>query len=127
MAKLSSEQNPFADFMSAMPADFAMPASMRQGAELGEKLSKAALMAAEQSAAIASAWTKDMLTKLGEASKAKEDPADYSKAAGDFATASFQTASENIVAFAEVAKHLQMETIEIVLAAGQDATSKDAN
>lgn len=127
MAKHPNEHNPFADFMSAMPADIAMPATMRQGAELGEKLSKVALMAAEQSAAIASAWTKDTLAKLGQASKAKEDPSDYGRAAGDFASASFQTASENIVAFAEVAKRLQMETIEIVLAAGQDAASKDAN
>jgi len=127
MAKRPGEQNPFADFMPAMPADFTMPVSMRQSAELGEKLSRAALMAAEQSASIASAWTRDTLAKLGEASRAKEDPAEYGKAAGEFANTAFQAASENMVAFAEVAKRLQMETIEIVLAAGQDAASKDAH
>lgn len=127
MTKHPKDTNPYFDFTAAMPKDLAVSFSLRNGAQMGEMLSKAALSAAEQSAAIASAWTRDTLEKLGEASKAKEDPAEYTKAAGDFASAAFQTASENIVAFAEVAKRLQMETIEIVLAAGRDATSKPAN
>ncbi|NBO21220.1 MAG: Phasin, partial [Rhodobacteraceae bacterium] len=53
-------------------------------------------------------------------SKAKAEVTDYTKAASDFASAAAELAAENLAAFAEVAKKVQIETVELVLAAGKD-------
>ncbi len=55
----------------------------------------------------------------------KEEPADYTKAFSDFASAAAEMAAENLAAFAEVAKKVQMDTVELMLAAGKTA-SEDA-
>ena len=40
----------------------------------------------------------------------------------DFASASGEVAAENMAAFAEIAKKLQMDTVELMMAAGKDVT-----
>jgi hypothetical protein len=83
-------------------------------------MAKVTLDAAEKSAEISNKWTKDTLAKFGEASKAKTEPTDYSKSMTEFASSSAEMAAENLAAFAEVAKNVQMETVELMLAAGKD-------
>ena len=56
--------------------------------------------------------------------KVKEEPADYAKALGDFASAQAETAAENMAAFAEIAKKLQTETVELMMAAGKDMSEE---
>ncbi len=115
----------FTDMIDAMPKDFGgVTEAFRSNAQLAEKLSKVALTAAEQSAEISSNWTRDALAKLATATAAKEDPMAYGQTAADLASKSFEVASENVVAFAEVAKRVQMETIELMLAAGKDLAPK---
>ena len=62
----------------------------------------------------------ETLTKVGALAKTKEEPADYAKAMSDFASSAAEMAAENMAAFAEVAKKVQMETVELMLAAGKD-------
>ena len=115
------------DMVSSFPVDTSAFADMfKTNAALGEKLSKVALEAAEKSNEISSKWTKDTINKLGAVTKAKAEPTDYTKALTDFASASAELAAENAAAFAEVAKKVQMETVELVLAAGKDF-SEDAS
>ena len=64
-------------------------------------------------------------SRLGDVSKAKTEPTDYTKSMTDFASAAAEMAAENLAAFAEVAKKVQMETVELMLAAGKEA-SEDA-
>ena len=121
----------FTKVMSDMMASFPMDTSSFQNAfktqaAFGEKLSAVALAAAEKSTEITSKWAKDSLAKLTVASKAKTEAADYSKAASDFATQAAEMAAENLAAFAEVAKKVQMETVELMMAAGKTA-SEDAS
>lgn len=114
------------DMMQSFPVDgSSMQQAFKTQAAIGEKLARVALEAAEKSTEISSKWTKDMLAKVGEISKVKEEPADYSKAFSDFASTSAEMSSEHIAAFAEVAKRVQMETVELMLAAGKDF-SQDA-
>ncbi len=121
MAKTQDYTKVMQDMMAAFPMDTsAFQGAFRTSAALGEKMTRVALEAAEKSNEISSRWTKDTLARMGEMAKAKEDPADYSKAAGDFASASAELAAENLAAFAEVAKKVQMETVELMLAAGKD-------
>ena len=87
---------------------------------MGEKLSKVALDAADKSIEISTKWTKETLAKMGDLTAVKNDAADYTKAMTDFASAQAELAAENMAAFAEVAKKVQMDTVELMLAAGKD-------
>ena len=113
------------DMMASFPVDAsAFQNAFKAQAAFGEKLSAVALQAAEKSTEISSKWAKETLTKLSTASKAKAEPTDYSKAASDFASAAAEMAAENMAAFAEVAKKVQMETVELMMAAGKDASAE---
>ena len=124
-----TNSNDFTKAMQDMMAKFPVDASAFQNAfktqaAFGEKLSKVALEAAEKSTEISSKWAKETIAKLSGAAKAKSEPADYTKAATDFASAAAELASENLAAFAEVAKKVQMETVELLLAAGKDVSAE---
>ena len=127
MAQATDYTKLMKDMMGSFPVDMSsMQEVFKTQAALGEKFSKVALEAADKSAAISTKWTKETLAKVGTASTVKEDPADYSQAMTDFASAQAELASENMAAFAEVAKKVQMETIELMMAAGKDI-SEDAS
>ena len=109
------------DMMAAMPMDTkAMQDMFRSQAAFAEKMSKVVLEAAEKSTEISTKWTKETLARVGEVATVKEDPTDYTKSMTDFASTSAETAAEHMAAYAEVAKRVQMDTIELMLAAGKD-------
>ena len=91
---------------------------------LGEKLTSVALNAAEKSAEISNIWTKQTLAKLNDLSKNPVVPSDYNKSLTDFASAQAEVAAENIAAYAEVAKKVQMDTVEVMMAAGKDLSEE---
>ena len=114
------------DMMGAFPVDMtAMQDAFKTQAAFADKMSKVALEAAEKSTEISSKWTKDTIARIGVVTNVKEDPADYGKAMTDFASSSAELAAENMAAFAEIAKKVQTETVELMLAAGKDI-SEDA-
>jgi hypothetical protein len=130
MEHVMTKTNDFAKTMQDMMASFPVDTSAMQNAfktqaAMAEKFAKVALEAAEKSTEITSKWTKDTIAKLSVAAKAKPEVTDYSKSASDFASAAAEMAAENMAAFAEVAKKVQMETVELMLAAGKDM-SEDA-
>jgi len=105
------------------PVDMtAMEEAFKTSAALNEKLSSVALEAASKSAEVSNKWAKDTLSKLNQMSRAKAEPADYTKSFSDFASATAEAAAENMAAFAEVAKKVQMDTVELLMAAGKDIT-----
>lgn len=115
------------DMMAAFPVDAsAMQDAFKTQAAMTEKMAKVALEAAEKSNEISSRWTKDTIAKIGALAKAKEEPTEYTKAMTDFASAAAEMAAEHMAAFAEVAKKVQMETVELMMAAGKDF-SEDAS
>ncbi len=121
--------NDFTKVMQDMMASFPMDSSAMQNAfktqaAMTEKFSKVALDAAEKSTEITSKWAKDTIAKMSDAAKAKTEPTDYTKSATDFASAAAEMAAENMAAFAEVAKKVQMETVELMLAAGKDMSAE---
>lgn len=116
----------YKDMMGAFPVDMtAMQDAFRTTAMYGEKFSKVALEAAEKSTEISTKWTRDTLAKMGDLTKVKSEPADYTRALTDFASAEAEAFAETMSAYAEVAKKVQMETVELMLAAGKTA-SEDA-
>ena len=116
----------FKDMMGSFPMDMsAMQDAFRTSAMYGEKFSKVALEAADKSTEISTRFTKDVLAKMGDLTKVKAEPAEYGKAFTDFASAEAEMMAEAFSAYAEVAKKVQMETVELMLAAGKTA-SEDA-
>ncbi|OWU72570.1 BAR domain-containing protein [Marinibacterium profundimaris] len=111
------------DMMGAFPVDTsAMEDAFKTSASLNEKLSGVALEAADKTAEVSTAWTKQTIEKLSELSKAKTEPADYAKALTDFASATAEISAEHMAAYAEIAKKVQMDTVELMMAAGKDMT-----
>jgi len=121
MAKAEDFTKYVSDMMAAFPVDTsAMQDAFKSQAALGEKMSKVALDAAEKSTEISTKWTKETISKLGDVTAVKAEPTDYTKSMTDFASAQAEMAAENMAAFAEVAKKVQMETVELMLAAGKE-------
>jgi len=126
MAKTQDFTAMMKDMMGAFPVDTsAFEDAFKTQATLGEKLSGVYLEAAGKSTDIGTKWTKDALSKFGEMTKAKKEPADYAKAMTDFASAYAEMSAEHLAAYAEIAKKLQSETMELMMAAGKDM-SEDA-
>ncbi len=114
------------EMMGAFPVDTkAMQDAFKTSATLSEKMSKVVLGAVDKSTEISLKWTKEILAKLADVTTVKDEPADYGKAVTDFASVQAELTSEALAAFAEVAKKVQMETVELMLAAGKDI-SEDA-
>ncbi len=115
----------FKDFMGAFQMDTtAFESAFKNGASLNEKFAAVALTAVSNNAGIANKWTTDTLSKIGEITKAKAEPADYAKAVTDFASAQAEVAAENLSAYAEVAKKAQMDAVELFMAVGKEATEE---
>ncbi len=126
MAKTQDFTKVMQDMMASFPVDAsAFQDAFKTSAAMGEKMTKVALEAAEKSTEISSSWAKATIAKVGVLAKTKEEPADYAKSVSDFASAAAEMAAENLAAFAEVAKKVQMETVELMLAAGKEV-SQDA-
>ena len=113
------------DMMASFPVDTStFQNAFKTQAAFGEKLTKVALEAAEKSTDISAKWAKETIMKLTSATEAKAEAADYSKSASEFASSAAEMASENLAAFAEIAKKVQMDTVELMLAAGKDASAE---
>ncbi|WP_300516311.1 Phasin [Aliiroseovarius sp.] len=121
MSKTQDYTKMMQEMMGSFPVDMsAVQDAFKSQAALGEKLAKVTLEAADKSAEISTKWTKETIAKMGDVAAAKEEAADYTKSMTDFASAQAELAAENMAAFAEVAKKVQAETVELMLAAGKD-------
>jgi hypothetical protein len=124
-AKTTDFTKIMSDMMGAFPMDMtAMNDAFKTSAAMGEKMSKVALDAAEKSTDLSAKWTKDTIAKMADVTTVKAEPTDYTKAMTDFASAQAEMAAEHMAAFAEIAKKVQMETVELMMAAGKEATEE---
>jgi hypothetical protein len=125
MAKTPDFTKTFQDMMSNFPVDTSsVQEALKSHSLFGEKLAKVALSAAERSTDITAAWAKDTIARMGELAVVKHEPSDYAKAMTDFASAYAEASAEHMAAFAEVAKKVQMDTVDLMLTAGKDLTAE---
>ncbi|ABV93967.1 hypothetical protein Dshi_2231 [Dinoroseobacter shibae DFL 12 = DSM 16493] len=109
------------DMLSAYKMDNStMTDAFKNSAELADRMSQVALEAAERANDVSAQWAKDTLSKMGDVSASKDAPADYTKAMSDFAAAQAEMSAEMMSAYAEIAKKVQMETVELLMSATQD-------
>ncbi|MFZ3582249.1 Phasin [Loktanella sp. DJP18] len=121
MAKTQDFTTIFKDMMGSFPVDTkAMEDAYKSQTTLAEKMSTVSLSAAQESAQLSAKWAQDTLTKMQDMTKAKAEPADYAKSMTDFASATAESAAEHMAAFAEIAKKVQTQTLELMMAAGKD-------
>ena len=121
MAKTPDYTKAFQDLFANFPVDTSsFTEAFKSQSALGEKLSKVALEAAERSTDISARWAKDSIARVGELAASKQEPAEYTKAVTDFASASAELAAEHLASFAEVAKKVQMDTVDLMLSSGKD-------
>ncbi|MBD9526740.1 MULTISPECIES: phasin family protein [Paracoccus] len=124
MAKAPDFTKTFQEMIAKFPVDTSsFQDAFKSQTALGEKMAKVALAAAERSTEITSQWAKDTIARMGELASSKDEPAEYAKAVSDFATAAAEMAAEHMAAFAEVAKKVQMDTVDLMLTAGKDLAS----
>ena len=124
MAKTPDFTKTLQDVLAKFPVDTSsFQDAFKSQTALSEKMAKVALAAAERSTEISSQWAKDAIARVGELTASKEDPAEYAKAVSDFTTAAAEMAAEHMAAFAEVAKKVQMDTVDLMLTAGKDMAS----
>lgn len=109
------------DMMSTFPVDTsAVENVLKSQAALAEKMSAVAISAAHKSTDLSARWMQDTLTKLSTVTAVKAEPADYAKAVTEFMTTTAESTAEHVAAFADVAKRVQTETLELLMAAGKD-------
>jgi hypothetical protein len=117
MAKTPDMTKTMQDMMANFPIDTSsMQDAMKSQSMMGEKLARVALSAAERSTEISARWAKDSISRMGELAAVKQDPSEYAKAMSDFASAAAEMAAEHMAAYAEVAKKVQMDTVDLMLA-----------
>ena len=121
MAKTPDFTKTMQDMMAKFPVDTSsFQEAFKSQTVLGEKMAKVALAAAERSTEISARWAKDSISRMGELAAVKQDPSEYAKAMSDFASAAAEMAAEHMAAYAEVAKKVQMDTVDLMLTAGKD-------
>lgn len=101
-----------------------MTGALKASAGYGEKLSQLALDAAGQSAELTAQFTRETLAKLGEVAKVKEAPADYGQAMSAFAQAQAELMNQQMTAFAEIARKVQAETVDLMMSAANQASAE---
>lgn len=125
MAKPADVTKTFQDMMASFPVDMSSyQDAFRSQGVLGEKLARVALEAAERSTEISARWAKDTIARMGDLAAVRSEPADYAKSLSDFASASAEMAAEHMAAYAEVAKKVQMDTVDLMLTAGKDVAQE---
>ena len=93
----------------------------------GCKLANVAIDAAGNSSEISAKWTSETIDRLAEMSKARVDRADYSKALTDYASSQADIAASNITAFADLAKRVQLETVDLMVATGKELSQESSD
>jgi hypothetical protein len=121
MAKTTDFTAMFKDVVGSFPVDTkAMQDMFKSQTTLTEKMSAVAIDAAQKSTDLSAKWAQDTLAKLAGMSKAKAEPTDYAKSMTEFMQATAEAAADHMAAFAEIAKKVQSETMDLMLAAGKD-------
>jgi len=121
MANVGEMNKLMKDIMGNFPFDtVGIDKAFKNSALLNEKLVNVALEAVGKSTEISTDWAKNTFGKLQEMSVVKDEPADYAKAMTEFASTQAEVTAEKVKAFSEVAKKVQMETVEIMMSAGKN-------
>jgi len=124
MAKTQDFSAVFKDMMGAFPVDSkSLEETFKNQTTLAEKMSGVSIDAATKSTELSAKWAQETLSKVQSLTAAKSEPAEYAQSLTDFASTSAEAAAEHMAAFAEIAKKVQTQTMELMMAAGKDMSA----
>jgi len=124
MAKTQDFSAVFKDMMGAFPVDTkSLEETFKNQTTLAEKMSGVSIDAATKSTELSAKWAQETLSKVQSLTAAKAEPAEYAQSLTDFASTSAEAAAEHMAAFAEIAKKVQTQTMELMMAAGKDMSA----
>ncbi len=125
MTKTQDMTTMMKDAMSAFPVDNrAFEKFFKSQTDFAEKFSAVAIDAAKKSTDLSAKWMQETLGKFATVTEAKEEATDYAKSMGEFFQESAAATTEHMAAFAEIAKTVQSNTVELMLAAGKDVSDE---
>ncbi|MBT9385066.1 phasin, PhaP [Pseudooceanicola sp. CBS1P-1] len=125
MAKAQDFSAIMKDFMGSFPVDnSAMEKAFKAQASFGEDFAGAVIEASGKAADLASKWSKGTIAELYELTKAKKEPAAYVEAMSECMASCSALSSEHLAAFAEISKKMQVDTVELTIAALKDVTDE---
>ena len=117
----------YTDFMASLPTDTSLlDDAIKKQTEINEKYYDLFLKVAENSAAVSYKWASDTITKMQEAPKYDGDPSGYTKSLGDFVSAQADVTTENLAAYAEIAKKAQMDSVSLFLSSAKEVQKETA-
>ena len=116
-AKLNTAQNEYESSKELLEIS-------KKQTEINEKYYDLFLKVAENSAAVSYKWASDTITKMQEAPKYDGDPSGYTKSLGDFVSAQADVTTENLAAYAEIAKKAQMDSVSLFLSSAKTISSR---
>ena len=117
----------YTDFMASLPTDTSLlDDAIKKQTEISEKYYDLFLKVAENSAAVSYKWASDTINKMQEAPKYDGDPSGYTKSLGDFVSAQADVTTENLAAYAEIAKKAQMDSVSLFLSSAKEVQKETA-
>ena len=109
------------DMMGSFPVDTkTIDEAIKNQSSLNEKLSAVSLAAAQKSTDLTTKWVQKTLTKMTTFSATSTEPTDYVKSVSEFSSETAEAAAEHMASFAEIAKSVQTEALELMMAAGKN-------
>ena len=117
----------YKDFMASLPLDTSVfDDGLKKQTEINEKYYDLFLKVAENSTALSYKWASDTIAKMQEAPKYDGDPSGYAKSLGDFVSAQADVTTENLAAYAEIARKAQMDSASLFLSSAKEVQKETA-
>ena len=117
----------YTNFMASLPLDTSVfDDATKKQTEINEKYYDLFLKVAENSTAVSYKWASDTIAKMQEALKYDGDPSGYAKSLGDFVSAQADVTTENLAAYAEIAKKAQMDSVSLFLSSAKEVQKETA-
>ena len=118
--------------LQAMMANLAIDTAPLQKAvrtqgRLGERQSRMILQAVGQSTEISAQWAQETIACMGELVSPGDQPADQARATAAFTSAMAMLTTRHMAALADVARRLQMDTVDLMLTAGNNIVDDAQN
>ena len=81
---------------------------------------------AEKSTTVTYKWATETIAKMQKAPSYDGDPSSYAKSIGDFVSEQADVATENLAAYAEIAKKAQMDSLSLFLSTAKEVQTEAA-
>ena len=117
----------FENFMASFPMDTAIfDDAVEKQSAISKEYYDLFLGVAEKSTTVTYKWATETLAKMQKAPSYDGDPSNYAKSKGDFVSEQADVATENLAAYAEIAKKAQMDALSLFLSTAKEVQTEAA-